>query len=230
MATNSSFREIQDNVLSLLNKSQDTSARTRVKNWINLGQSDFVLRELWPFRETAGSLSTVAGTQEYDIVTNFPTMDASNILSVAIQGANETKLKFKSFNQIQYISPDLTNDGNALPVYYYIRAGKIGFFPVPAGAYTVSITYYAIPTELSADADTSIIPVNYREALLQYGLSMEHDFDTDPDLAQKAMNRYEQIVNNARQNLLNQPSDDGVFTLIGPESYVNHTGLTGETL
>lgn len=50
-----------------------------------MGYYDFVLRELWPFRETTGTLNTVAGTQEYDLSTNFSTMDDQNIISVAIQ-------------------------------------------------------------------------------------------------------------------------------------------------
>lgn len=85
-----------------------------------------------------------------------------------------------------------------------------------------------LPTELSADSDTSIIPVTYREALVHYGLSLEHDFNTDPDLAQKSMNRYEQIVTLARQNLLAQPTDTEAFRILGPADSRNWTGLSNE--
>ena len=85
-----------------------------------------------------------------------------------------------------------------------------------------------IPTELSADSDEPSIPVAYRESLLQYALSMEHDFNTDPDLALKAMNRYEQIVTLARQNLLTQPTDTETFRILGPADAKSWTGLSGE--
>lgn len=86
-----------------------------------------------------------------------------------------------------------------------------------------------IPTEMVGDSAEPIIPLAYREALMQYALSIEHDFNTDPDLAQKSMNRYEQIVTLARQNLLTQPADTEAFRIMGPADFKSHTGLSGET-
>lgn len=229
MAANSTYKEIQDNVLSLISKS-DSTTRNRIKNWINLGYHDFVLRELWPFRETVDTIAFVQGTQEYTLSSEFSDIDQQNIISVAIQGTNLRKLSYIPFNQLQASQPDLDYEGQSVPTQYYLRAGKIGFWPVPNGTDTVSVTYYKVPTELSADADTPIIPIGYRESLTQYALAMEHDFNTDPDLSQKAMNRYEQIVTLARQNLLSQPIDTGGFTILGPADSTNWTGLPGEVV
>lgn len=57
---------------------------------------------------------------------------------------------------------------------------------------------------------------------------MEHDFNTDPDLALKAMNRYEELVTLARQNLLTQPNDTEAFRILGPADSGQWTGLSGE--
>lgn len=227
MAANSTYREMQDNVLNLISKS-DATTRNRIKNWINMGYHDFVLRELWPFRETTGTLTTVASTQEYDISTNFSDLDEQNILSVAIQGSTNRKLIYWPFNQLRANQPDFDLIGAGVPERYYIKANQIGLWPAPNAVYTISIDYYKLPTELSADADTPIIPISYREALVQYALSLEHDFNTDPDLAQKAMNRYEQIVTLARNNLLTQPNDTENFRILGPADNVSWTGLSGE--
>lgn len=229
MATNSTFREIQDNVLAQLSKS-DATTRNRVKNWVNLGQQDFVLRELWPFREETGTLNLVQGTQEYSLSGNFSDLDQQNIISVTIQGANQAKLVYWPYNQLRADKPDFDYDAQAVPRRYYINGGQIGFWPVPNGAYTVLIDYYKVATELSDDADVSIMPVGYREALMHYALSLEHDYNTDPDLAQKSMNRYEDIVTLARQNLLSQPNDTGNFQILGPADFRNHTGLRGEVM
>lgn len=183
---------------------------------------------MWPFREVTGTLSTVASTQEYDLSTNFSTLDEQNIISVAIQGASSRKLIYWPYNQLRTPQPDFDQEGTSLPERYYIKANQIGFWPVPDAVYTVSIDYYKVPTELSADADEPIIPVGYREALTQYALSMEHDFNTDPDLAQKAMNRYEQIVTLARTNLLSQPVDEESFKVRGPADFTHWTGQSGE--
>lgn len=223
---NQTYLDFQNNVLALISKS-DSTTRNRIKTWINLGYQDFVNRELWPFREVADSFVTVAGTQEYTLLTDFADIDSNNIVDVAIQGASAKKLSYIAFNRLRRDYPDFDLEGQSLPDYYYLQAGKIGLWPQPDAVYTVAVDYYKVPTELSADSDEPLIPQAYREALVQYALSMEHDFNTDPDLAQKAMNRYEQIVNLARQNLLNQPTDVGNVVVTGPAQ--NHLGLWGDT-
>lgn len=226
MAAASSFLEIQNRVLDLLSKS-DATTRTRVKSWINLGQSDFVMRELWPFREATENITTSSGTQEYDL-TNLTDIDAQNIISVAIQGANRRKLSYIPYNQLRASQPDFDAEATAIPTMYYLRAGQIGFHPVPNGTLTIAVDYYITPTEMSNDSDTSIIPVNYREALIHYSLAMEHAYNTDPDLEWAARNRYEQILTLARQNLLTQPNDTEAFRILGPADSSSWTGLRGE--
>lgn len=222
MSANQSYREMQDNVLALVSKS-DATTRNRIKNWLNLGQYDFVLRELWPFRETTGTLNLTPGTQEYNLFNNFVDIDDQNILSVTIQGTAPSKLIYWPFNQLRSDQPDFDTMGSSIPTRYYLRAGNMGFWPMPASAYEVLLDYYLIPPEMEDDTDRPLVPVAYREALVQYALSMEHDFNTDPDLAQKAMNRYEQIVSLARQNLLSQPGDTEAFRILGPADFKNWT-------
>ena len=227
MAAASTYREIQDRVLDLLSKN-DVATRNRVKNWINIGQNDFVLRELWPFREKTGTLTLIQGTQEYDLADNFSDIDAQNIISVTIQGAARKKLTYWPFNQLRADRPDFGFDAQAIPERYYLKSGKIGFWPIPNGEYTVLIDYYAVPTEMENDSDTPMMPVGYRNALIHFALSLEHDYNTDPDLAQKEMNRYEDIIIMARNNLLTQPVDSGNFRILGPADSRDWTGLAGE--
>lgn len=224
MAAATTYREIQDRVLDVLGRN-DSTTRNRVKNWINLGQSDFVLRELWPFREATDTYTTVAGTQEYTLSSETADMDAQNIASVAIQGDNYRKLNYMPFQQLRARYPDFDYAGTGLPQFYYLQNGKIGFYQSPDAVYTVLVDYYKVPTEMSDDSDTTIIPVNYREVLIHYALSMEHDYNTDPDLALKAMNRYEQITTLARQNLLSQPTDTDTVRILGPADVRNWTDM-----
>lgn len=229
IATQTQYKDIQDRTLDILGKS-DTTTRNRVKNWINLGYQDFVLRELWPFREKSGDLSIVAGTQEYDLATTFTDMDAENIISVSIQGSSSVKLRYIAYNQLRYSQPDYTTNGQDLPIYYYIKAGKLGLWPSPSGSYTAIVEYFSVPTDLSGDTDVPIIPLAYRQALIHHALSYENDYNGDPDLAQKAMNTYEDFITKARMNLLTQPTDSDNFVMMGPENFINHTGFSGEIL
>lgn len=224
MAVITTYKNIQDRILDQLGKS-DTTTRNRIKNWINLGQTDFVLRELWPFREATDTITTVAGTQEYTLSSETADLDSQNIISISVQGATNKKIPYIPFNQLRAGHPDFDIDATGVPQNYYLQNGKLGFWPSPDAAYTIFMDYYKLPTELSADADESIIPLSYREALLHYGLSLEHDFNTDPDLAQKATNRYEQIVTLARNNLLTQPNDTGNFRILGPADNLNWTDV-----
>lgn len=224
MAAAQTFKDIQDRTLDILSKN-DLATRTRVKNHINLGYHDFVTRELWPFREVTDNIVTIAGTQEYTLTTEFADIDRQNIVGVAIQGDNQTRLTYLPFNQARISRPDLDYDGTDVPRFYYLKAGKIGFWPSPAEAYTIDVDYYKVPTELSSDTDEPIIPISYREALIHYALSFEHDYNTDYEAAIKSMNRYEQIVTLARNNLLAQPADVGGFTILGPADFKNHTDI-----
>lgn len=225
MAVNSTMSEIRSNVLALLGKS-DATTSNRVTKWINLGQQDFVLRENWPFRDKTGTLTTVAGTQEYTLSSEFSDIDEQNIQGVNIQGSNAKTLIYWPYNQLRQEYPDFDAASQTVPQRYYLKGGKIGLWPTPAAAYDIAIDYYLIPTELVSDSDETVIPIAYREALIHYALSMEHDYNTDPDLALKAMNRYEQIVSLARQNLLTQPTDSGNFQIMGPMN--SWSGLSDE--
>ena len=224
---NSSYKDLQDRTLDLLGKS-DSTTRNRIKDWLNMGQSDFVLRELWPFREKVGTVTTVASTQEYLLATSMTDIDEQNIISVAIQGAQNTKLIYWPYSQLRANKPDFDLDAAAVPQRYYIHALSMGFWPTPAAVYTVFVDYFKLPTAMSADGDTSDLPLNYREALVHYALSLEHDFNTDPDLATKSMNRYEQLVTLARNNLLSQPNDTESFRVLGPAHAKDWTGLRGD--
>lgn len=220
----STYSDITNRVLSIIGKS-DTTTRNRIKDSINNGYNDFVTRELWPFREATDTITTIAGTQEYALSSEISNIDLQNIISVAIQGESATRLSYIAYNQLRNTHPDFDQDGTGLPTMYYLKDGYIGFYLSPGDIYSVAVDYFIVPTALSADADTPIIPANYREALVHYALSDEHDFNTDPDLAVKAMNTYENFVAKARNNLLAQPTDNGNFVITGPQSYINHTDI-----
>jgi len=220
----SSYKNIQDRTLDILSRS-DTTTRNRVKNWINAGYADFVTRELWPFRETTTILSTTAGTQEYTIEDELEDIDLQNILAVSVQGATESRLSYVPFNQLRMKQPDFTSVGPGVPLHYYLKAGQIGFWPTPNAAYEVAVDYYVNAEELVEDADEPIIPARYREALMHYALDLEYKYNSDFDQAAGALNRYEQIVALARNNLLAQPADIGSFRITGPMDIRNHTDI-----
>lgn len=228
MASADTYREQQDRVLDLISKS-DSTTRNRVKNWINMGYNNFVSRELWPFRERVETVNLINGTQEYVLSTEISDIDENNISIVTLQGSPVQKLVYWPYSQLIANSPD-TMSGTAIPTRYYLRNGKIGFSPIPNAAMDVDISYFLLSAEMVNDSDEPIIPRQYREALVQYALSYEHDYNTDPDLAQKAMNAYEDIVSLARQNLLAQPADSMNFRILGPADMRNWTGLQDEVI
>ena len=155
-------------------------------------------------------------------------MDNQNIISVAIQSPINVKLPFIPFNQLRAQQPDFDSTASGIPQKYYLKAGQLGLWPQPDSTYTIFVDYYIIPTELVSDSDITVIPLSYRECLMHYALSLEHDYNTDPDLAQKAMNRYEEMVTLARNNLLTQVNDTGNFTILGPADAKSWTGLSNE--
>jgi hypothetical protein len=78
---------------------------------------------------------------------------------------------------VTYLAPsaftrDARADESGLPVYYTVLASEFLFAPIPDGAKTIEILYYAKPPVLSDTTASNVFLANYPDALL-YGALAE---------------------------------------------------------
>lgn len=127
-----------------------------VNQMIDLAQKEIVRQTLCLKKKA--DVTTVATQQEYDLPSDFHKSSEMKIGSIFLQYQIE-----------EYIDRLFTTDAETgTPYYYYIdrEAGKYGLYPIPSGVYTGNLTYRAIPTTMSLDADTPDIPELYHEAIV----------------------------------------------------------------
>lgn len=103
---------------------------------------------------------------------------------------------------------DTTIHPTGKPQYWYFYGQTLRLFPVPAGAYTLSLRYYKHPTALSADGDVPSIPSNFEELIVVGAAYRTMQVKDDYDTAAVFENKYQELL----QKLVVQSSQRQVGT------------------
>lgn len=124
----------------------------QINTAINRAIIHYQTEPFW-FTQTSDTFSTVASQQSYTTADGV----ASDILSIdyvkILISGNNTNLRPTEFPELQrrtYNSSDLGQ-----PSVFAWGLSKIWLYPIPDGAYTVTMYYRKSYSELSADADTN---------------------------------------------------------------------------
>lgn len=109
--------------------------------------------------EAAGSSITITGIT-YPAATDWGrTIDIMNITNNWIM---EEEL-MRSFDEI-----DADSDMTGSPTHFAIQGEFLRFWPIPSGAVTFRERYFKVPSTLTANADTSDLPIECENCLLQW--------------------------------------------------------------
>ena len=118
----------------------------------------------------------------------------------------------------KYLKNDDDNagaDGRNAPVYVYETSSKgFGVSPSPDEAYTLTYNYYTKPVQLAAYDSTSAIDTVYDEIIIQGALYHFYMFRDNTDQADRAQQRFRQLINRLRTILINGQSDTMQSTMI----------------
>jgi hypothetical protein len=163
--------------------------KTRRTQFINEGYFNVIRRHYWWFTETTGSFTSVADQTSYGTADGVPTdIRDSMILELRFGGVLHTPMlqteAFDTYNST-YASRSQS---------YFIFNKKIYPVPVWSSVATVDLKYYKIPSKLSADADTVLIPDEYADCLVAFGLARVLQVDDERGSAADAMEEFEETL------------------------------------
>ena len=213
------YLALSNKVLHALNEVELTSAnfatskgiQTAVKEFINRSINDIYTAELeWPFLHTDGTITTVAGTAEYALVTGYKSVDVDSAYLI------ETSTDIKVIPYIPYIQftnqfreRDLdptTTTNRAKPDYFYLtQDDKIGLTPIPDKAYTFYYEYWATHTDLNASTDEPDIPARYQDTIVARSEYYVHQLRSDLQAAGLKNQEYLDKITRMRIDLINKP-------------------------
>lgn len=169
---------------------------------------EFCREARFHWRRKTTTFTTTAGTADYDLssTTLLPTStdaaDMEQIISVSyLASATDVRPLHPVFDieTIEYWLSDLTQD---VPSYYFIKPGTdvtLRLAKVPGGAYSIRVTYWAIPATVENASTVPLVPARHHDALVK-GLKMdiwENAFGEGSSKFQSAQASYQRAVQQA---------------------------------
>lgn len=156
--TNRILRRITADTISDVSTASGTALI--VTNLINEAQIEIYNQSNWYSLYTTRTFATVNGTATYAHASDFGRcinlMDTTNnhILTEDVM---------RSFDAVD---PNADNTGMA--THFAIQGAYYRLFPIPSGAYTIRERYWKVPTELSANANTSDLPIETENCIIYW--------------------------------------------------------------
>ena len=173
----------------------------RIDTYIKLAYTEVTEQELWPFL-----LTTAVGSAPFYI---------SDLRAVeSVEDPNrEIKLEHLDRRQLGDWYPASTVTGD--PQYWYFGAARqIDVWPL-ASSTSLTVRYYRVPLNLSADEDTPIVPNRYHYALVDYAVARAAADNQMPDLALSARLEGDRTVEFMVNSLIGSQVDGPAFYVVG---------------
>lgn len=172
----------------------DNAGEQRLKRWVNLAYTEVCEQDDWPFLRT-----TTTGTAPLTV------SDLGSIANVR-NSTEDTAMEYRDERDLIDLFGDLTEVDIAR--YYYLTSPTvIAVYPADTTS-TLRVTYFKVPTELSADSDTPLIPTRYHMSVVEYAVAHAYKDNDNPEMAQVARAEGDRVVQMMRERLM-LPSHQG---------------------
>jgi len=210
--TNKVLRSLNEVELTTANFANSRGIQTAVKDFVNRSINDIYTSELeWPFLHADGTVTTVAGTAEYALVSGYKSVDVDTVY--LIESSTDVKvipyIPYTQFTQ-KFRERDLdptTTDNRAKPEYVYLtQDDKIGFTPIPDKEYTIYYEYWQAHTDLSSSTDTPALPARYADTVVARSEYYVHQLRADLQATSMKHGEYKERITRMRIDLINKPN------------------------
>ena len=169
---------------------EDSAARWTdqdLRQWANEAARDIATRIPW-YRKT-GTVSAVAGTQEYSLPSDAVGVHAVRYVQTGTSNAYDLEY-YHYRNMAQSLGPYLTTSAGTPRLYWTwgypgSTTFKLNVAPVPSAAGTFTIHYYGVPTDMTtattgSDSTGVTVPEGYERAVVFYMVYSALMSDGDP--------------------------------------------------
>ena len=192
------FLELTNRVLRRINQAEITDTATVsggshahiITNFINEAQNELFTESNWYSLYTTRTFVTVASTAEYALATDFGR-------SISMIDETNGRMIFEDGTRnIDEADPDSDATGN--PTHFALQGSNYRFYPIPAGVYTIRERYWAQPTVLSASGDTSDLPIECENCLINYAYYRILEYINNFEFADRARLEFERVLKRAK--------------------------------
>lgn len=150
----------------------NTTDLTRAKEAINQAYLDSCAGGIqFDFLEQEGQWTTTSGsdTYTYASIATATSVSGARIAEILTltNDTDGTVLEPMSWHQLETLGYS-TQDGDSSgrPLYWAKWGAKIRLYPKPDDTYTIGAFMRLVPTEMSSDTDTPVLPLEYRHSIL----------------------------------------------------------------
>jgi hypothetical protein len=168
----------------------------QINQWLNDGVRDLSVT-VEPL-ETSATVTTVTGTREYRLPTDYLSIKAVQFLDAADAWYNLTETTWQKLFRDE---PDWQNETSAQPTQWYWRQNVVGVRPAPSadysGADSLRILYTYIPAAMDSDSSTTGLDEWLDDAVILYGVYRAYLKDRDFQRASATAQEYGRAVSEA---------------------------------
>lgn len=150
------FAELQTNIANYFSR-QDLAST--IQEAIRRAIKHYEREDFW-FMDATGTFVTVSGTQDYTI---SATVGYANVEQVIIN-YNNYRYEVDHINYLDINALDATQVFST-PSKWAENMGRLVFYPIPNGSYTVSYAYVTKVATLSASADTNVFTLHAEDLI-----------------------------------------------------------------
>jgi len=147
----------------------------------------------WDFLWNEASISSVASTSTITSPTDLGNWKLDEIIWDKTTD-NYQELEYVVWDQynLQY---KLGSIDTGTPEVFSVKPSNvIDMYPTPDSATAVSVTYWKTPTEFSADADISAIPVRFHKIIIARAKMYYAENEDAPEIMAGSLNEFEDLL------------------------------------
>ncbi len=172
-----------------------------IVRWINDAQNE--IAEAAGVIPATATISVVAGTSTYSLTSVTPLINT--VASISLNGRRIGNISVAQAEEsISLSDPEGLEIG--APQFWYSWSGDITFWPIPNKDYTMSIRYFAQPTDVTVTTtDVLSVPDDCFTDVVNYVLMRAYEMDENPEMmAAKQAEFSSSIAERGQNEMLSQ--------------------------